>query len=68
MASEIASFQNNLLSDATLLKVIDFAKELKYTWLGRNGRGGEGLCFGLKRRNPQKWAARKSTSSITLFI
>ena len=55
MAAEIASFQDNLLSDATLIKVIQFAKELKDAWLGRNGRGGEGLCFGLKDRNPKKW-------------
>ena len=55
MAAEIASFQDNLLSDATLIKVIQFAKKLKDAWLGRNGRGGEGLSFGLKDRNPKKW-------------
>jgi hypothetical protein len=43
------------VKDATIARVSKFCNKIPSTKLGRYGRGGEGLAFNLKYRNPKLW-------------
>ena len=55
VACVIADCIQTPIKDTTIAHVSRFCKKIPSTKLCRYGRGGEGVSFNLKYRNPKKW-------------